>query len=61
MYWALYEFQGGKCYVCQVATGKKRRLAVDHEHNKRVVIIRPSRAVYDVFVDWLVALAIRVC
>lgn len=34
MYWALYEFQGRKCYVCQVATGKRKRLAVEHEHNK---------------------------
>lgn len=24
--------QGGRCAVCQVATGKARRLAVDHDH-----------------------------
>lgn len=31
-YWALYEAQGGVCYICQRATGKVRRLAVDHDH-----------------------------
>lgn len=36
LYWALYEAQGGKCALCQVATGKARRLAVDHDHKKAV-------------------------
>lgn len=31
-YWALYEAQGGKCYLCQRATGARKRLAVDHDH-----------------------------
>jgi len=31
-YWALYAFQGGRCALCQVATGKTKRLAVDHDH-----------------------------
>jgi recombination endonuclease VII len=33
LYWALYEFQGGKCAIlgCR-ATGKTRALAVDHDH-----------------------------
>lgn len=31
-YWAIYAFQGGKCAICQVATGKTKRLAVDHDH-----------------------------
>lgn len=31
-YEALYEAQGGVCYICQRATGKVRRLAVDHDH-----------------------------
>ena len=31
-YWALYEAQGGVCYICERATGKVRRLAVDHDH-----------------------------
>lgn len=32
-YWALYEAQGGKCAIknCR-ATGKAKRLAVDHNH-----------------------------
>jgi hypothetical protein len=29
----LYEAQGGCCYICQRATGKSRRLAVDHDHS----------------------------
>jgi len=31
-YWALYEAQGGVCYICQRATGKTKRLSVDHDH-----------------------------
>lgn len=31
-YEALYEAQGGVCYICRRATGKTRRLAVDHSH-----------------------------
>ncbi len=31
-YAALYEFQGGRCALCRIATGKARRLAVDHDH-----------------------------
>ena len=31
-YDALYAFQGGRCAVCQRATGAARRLAVDHDH-----------------------------
>lgn len=32
MYWRLYELQGGRCATCQRATGKTRRLSVDHDH-----------------------------
>lgn len=33
LYWALYEFQGGRCAILNCrATGKTRRLAVDHDH-----------------------------
>lgn len=32
-YWALYDFQGGRCYICRRATGKTKRLAVDHDHS----------------------------
>jgi hypothetical protein len=28
----LYRAQGGRCYVCQRASGKAKRLAVDHDH-----------------------------
>lgn len=31
-YWALYEFQGGKCALCAHAFGKTRKLSVDHDH-----------------------------
>lgn len=31
-YDAIYRAQGGKCYICQRATGARRRLAVDHDH-----------------------------
>lgn len=33
-YWAIYASQGGRCYVCQKASGKAKRLAVDHQHDK---------------------------
>lgn len=32
-YAKLYEFQGGKCAICRVATGEARALAVDHDHS----------------------------
>lgn len=31
-YWLLYGFQSGKCYICQRATGARKRLSVDHCH-----------------------------
>jgi hypothetical protein len=31
-YEALLAYQGGKCAICRRATGKARRLAVDHDH-----------------------------
>ncbi len=31
-YDALYEAQGGTCYICCRATGKTKKLAVDHDH-----------------------------
>lgn len=31
-YQELYDLQGGRCWICQVATGKARRLAPDHDH-----------------------------
>lgn len=31
-YRAMYRAQGGACYVCRKATGRARRLGVDHDH-----------------------------
>lgn len=31
-YAAIKEFQNGRCYICQRATGQRRALAVDHDH-----------------------------
>lgn len=36
-YWALYEAQGGRCAICGWATGKTKRLAVDHDHDTGLV------------------------
>jgi hypothetical protein len=33
-YARLYEAQNGRCALCQRATGKTRRLSVDHDHSK---------------------------
>lgn len=35
MYRALYAAQGGRCYICRVADGSARMLAVDHDHGCR--------------------------
>lgn len=32
MYERLHAFQGGRCALCRVATGKTRKLSVDHDH-----------------------------
>lgn len=31
-YEALYEYQGGVCFICRRATGRTKRLSVDHDH-----------------------------
>jgi len=31
-YRVLYAAQGGRCYVCRKASGKAKRLGVDHDH-----------------------------
>lgn len=31
-YWRIYQHQGGCCAICQRATGKVKKLAVDHDH-----------------------------
>ena len=36
-YEELYRAQGGRCAICQRATGARRRLAVDHDHDSLLV------------------------
>ncbi|AZS08262.1 endonuclease VII [Mycobacterium phage IronMan] len=36
-YWRIYEFQGGRCYICQRANGKHKRLSVDHDHKTGII------------------------
>ncbi|AGK87534.1 endonuclease VII [Mycobacterium phage HINdeR] len=36
-YWAIYEHQGGLCYGCRRANGKRKRLSVDHDHKTGIV------------------------
>ena len=36
-YWAIYEYQGKRCYICQRATGVRKRLSVDHCHETGIV------------------------
>lgn len=36
-YWAIYEAQGGCCFICRRATGKVKKLSVDHCHETGVV------------------------
>lgn len=31
-YWRIYAAQGGRCPICQRATGRTKKLAVDHDH-----------------------------
>lgn len=53
-YQRLYEFQGGKCYLCQRASGKARRLAVDHDHKTGLVrglLCKPCNKVMGHFRD----------
>lgn len=53
-YEALHEAQGGVCYICQRATGKVRRLAVDHDHATgyvRGLLCKPCNSVLAHFRD----------
>lgn len=36
-YDAVYESQGGRCAICQRATGATRKLSVDHDHKTLLV------------------------
>src|ERR1700757_2464970 len=43
-YNGLYELQGGRCALCRIATGRTRRLSVDHDHKTgdvRGLLCRP--------------------
>lgn len=31
-YESIYQYQNGRCFICQRATGARKRLAVDHDH-----------------------------
>lgn len=53
-YWALYEAQGGVCFICRRATGKVRKLAVDHDHETgyvRGLLCKPCNSVLAHFRD----------
>lgn len=46
-YWTLWRAQGGVCAICQRATGKTRRLSVDHDHKTgfvRGLVCRPCNS-----------------
>lgn len=36
-YWEIYEFQGGRCYICRRGNGSRKKLSVDHCHKTGVV------------------------
>lgn len=36
-YWAIYEYQNRRCYICQRATGARKKLSVDHCHETGIV------------------------
>ena len=36
-YWAIYRYQLGHCFICERATGAKKRLSVDHCHASGLV------------------------
>lgn len=47
-YGEIYLHQGGKCAICQRATGESRRLSVDHDHGSgftRGLLCRPCNDV----------------
>jgi hypothetical protein len=57
-YWELYAYQDGRCYICRWATGKSRRLTVDHDHKTGLVrglLCRPCNTFLGVIRDCIEA------
>lgn len=53
-YQKIYEFQGGRCFLCRRATGASRRLSVDHDHKTgkvRGLLCRPCNDVVGLLRD----------
>lgn len=36
-YWRIYRYQGSRCFICERATGARKRLSVDHCHATGIV------------------------
>ena len=36
-YWQIYDYQGKRCYICERATGQRKKLSVDHCHDTGIV------------------------
>lgn len=36
-YWAIFDHQGGRCYICRRGNGSRKRLSVDHDHETGMV------------------------
>jgi hypothetical protein len=36
-YWAIYRYQLGRCFICERATGARKKLSVDHCHATGIV------------------------
>lgn len=59
-YNGLLEWQGGKCYVCRIANGKTKALAVDHSHvSSEVRCIACGRCNFDLLGKYDVEMLLR--
>jgi hypothetical protein len=36
-YWSIYRYQMGRCFICERATGVRKKLSVDHCHATGIV------------------------
>lgn len=53
-YERLYQLQGGRCAICRMATGRTRRLSVDHDHRTgevRGLLCRPCNNILGYYRD----------